>query len=375
MVESKEKWIAFRTDASVAIGIGHVMRCLTLANTFKKEQWRSVFVCRQHQGHLADLIIQQGHEVILLPVEKFFSDMPTRFGVIDYTSWLGSDWLNDAKQTLQALNAYHVRLLVVDHYALDAQWEDYVRNDINNLMVIDDLANREHSCDFLLDQNLGRTAKDYVGFIPDQCHLFIGSQFTLLRPEFLHAREDSLARRVNPELKRLLISLGGTDPFNITGEILSLLHLTQLPPHCIITVVMGGKAPYINDIKKQAKELPWVTEVRVDEKNMADLMMSTDLAIGAAGSTSWERCCLGLPALIVILAENQEEIAAALARRGAVLNIGNPFSNTFKHDLICTLNRIVDNPTMLQSMSQFSSSVVDGHGAEIILNHLRRNLL
>jgi UDP-2,4-diacetamido-2,4,6-trideoxy-beta-L-altropyranose hydrolase len=198
--------IAFRADASPQMGTGHVMRCLTLADALKGRGAQSTFICRPHAGHLLDLIKQRGHEAIVLsPADDAFTAPADPF----HAKWLGTDWASDAAQTEQSLGNQVVDWLVVDHYALDCRWEQEMRPHTRRIMAIDDLADRPHDSDLLLDQNLGRTAQDYCGLLSSHTQTLIGPSYALLRPEFIQWREYSLQRRAQPQLKHLLITMGG----------------------------------------------------------------------------------------------------------------------------------------------------------------------
>lgn len=283
----------FRTDASHEIGTGHVMRCLTLADALRELGTHCRFICRDHPGNLLDLIGKRGYLVHVLQdtTAQIIESEPAP----GYRGWLGVDWYVDAKQTVAALNDTPVDWLIVDHYALDARWEQMLRVHCKKLLVIDDLADRPHVCDVLLDQNLGRDAEDYDALVPGHCMRLLGPQNALLRPDFAALREYSLQRRQNLMLKHILIAMGGVDQPNATGQVLEALKACPLPADCKITVVMGGKAPWIERVRAIAVTMPWPTEVCIDITDMARVMAESDLAIGAAGSTSWERCCLGLP--------------------------------------------------------------------------------
>jgi UDP-2,4-diacetamido-2,4,6-trideoxy-beta-L-altropyranose hydrolase len=360
--------IAFRVDASIHIGTGHVMRCLTLADEFRRRGAESTFIFRLHKNNFLYEILQRGHKAVALPEtgEVFEPDSSE----INYSSWLGVDWGLDAEQTNKVLCRQIPDWLIVDHYALDQNWEKAVRSNCNRLMVIDDLANRAHECDLLLDQNLGRNKKDYLVLLPKQAEILIGPKYTLLRPEFERLRSRSLKRRIKPELKRLLITLGGIDKENITEQVLSSVEASDLPKDLIITVVMGQNAPWISRVRAKAREIACPIKVFEGVKNMAQLMMESDLAIGAAGSAAWERCCLGLPTIQLILAKNQIEIARALELKGAV--IGSDKENLFKN-----LKQIFFDPTSVDLLSKIalnSSNVLDGQGVFRVANYLGKRI-
>ena len=193
--------IVFRTDASLAIGTGHVMRCLTLADALRERGARSHFICRTHDGHLIEHIRAHGHQVSALPATASTSMTSNTDNSTAHAHWLGVDWASDALDTLTVLQGLRTDWLVVDHYALDARWEKKLRHGCQRLLVIDDLADRPHDCELLLDQNLGRLASDYDRSVPVSCTVLAGPQHALLRPEFADWRYRSLARRATPRLQ------------------------------------------------------------------------------------------------------------------------------------------------------------------------------
>ena len=360
--------IAFRADASIQIGTGHVMRCLTLAEALKRQGHECLFICREHKGHLGVLIAAKGFSLHLLPAGDEADHKPAGLNWNDHATWLGVTWQQDAEQTRAILSNQTVDWLVVDHYALDICWEQQIAEYAARIMVIDDLADREHQCDLLLDQTFGRSEADYRSLVPDNCELLCGSQYALLRPEFAELRPYSLQRRSQPALRQLLITMGGVDKDNVTGQVLDALRDSELPADCKIVVVMGATAPWLEAVKQQAATLPWQTEVKVGISNMAQLMADSDLAIGAAGATSWERCCLGLPTVMIVLADNQQQIATNLEKIKAAKTIAK--SQHFGTFLPYMLAALVTQPSQLKHMSQAAADILDGHGAAAVIQHL-----
>ena len=229
-------------------------------------------------------------------------------------------------------------------------------------MVIDDLANRPHECELLLDQTYGRLSEDYSSLLPRNATILCGTEYALLRPEFSEWRSYSLARRKCNSLKNILITMGGADKDNFTGIVLEELKLSVLPADCKITVIMGETAPWVNEVKKITQSLDWDAEVLIGVTNMAELMAESDLAIGAAGSTSWERCCLGLPTITVVLAENQKYISKNLSKSGASLAIDfNGLQSAIE---------VVSSLRKLRDLSVKSSIICDGVGVERVVNFL-----
>lgn len=354
--------ILFRVDASLRIGTGHVMRCLTLADALRAEGALCIFICREHPGNLISQIRESGFAVYALPpvTEMNVSNEKEGFQSI-YESWLGVDWATDAEQSKVGVCEMAADWLIVDHYALDSRWERTLRPFCRNLMVIDDLANRQHDCDLLLDQNLGRKAADYCQLIPEDSKVLVGPHYALLRPEFFALREDSLTRRTtNSKLQHLLISMGGVDQLNVTCIVLEALKNCSLPADLRITVVMGKHAPWLDRVRLLARQVTQPTEVKVNVSNMAQLMAESDLAIGAAGGTSWERCCLGLPAIVIVLADNQRDGADALEQSGCVKLIDQL---TDLPHVLCEMLGKSASPHVLSQLSQSSSNITDGNGA------------
>ena len=365
--------VAFRADASVQIGTGHVMRCLTLADELRHQGHQCRFISRDHQGHLGELIASKGFAFDLLSIPEGANIDCWDDGDTAHAHWLGVTWQVDAEQTLAALESVEVDWLVVDHYALDARWEMRLAVVVKNILVIDDLADRSHECDLLLDQNLGRQEADYNQRVPAYCRRLIGPRYALLRTEFAKLREISRQRRLKPQLKRILISLGGVDATNITGRVLNALAESDLPVETELDIVMGASAPYLEEVRRQAVLLPFRAKVNVNVNDMADRMCLADLSIGAAGSTSWERCCLGLPAIVVVVAENQKAAATAMNQQGVAIVAEN------SEQVFGALNNLVRdrNPAqILRTMANSGYALIDGLGCEKVIKKLshRRGL-
>ncbi|OUS07655.1 UDP-2,4-diacetamido-2,4,6-trideoxy-beta-L-altropyranose hydrolase [Rhodobacterales bacterium 52_120_T64] len=357
------KRVAFRTDASLKIGTGHVMRCLTLANALRQVGAECAFICREHEGNLIEFIAQQGFCVKTLPLSAAIDDTP-------YADWLGATSQADARQTIEALSEFEPDWLIVDHYALDERWEKAMRAYCGRLMVIDDLAERSHDCDLLLDQNLGRIDTDYDGLLNVDCKRMIGPKFALLRPEFAQLRQESLERRREPCLKELLITMGGVDQNNATGAVLEALKGCRLADDLHITVVMGPHAPWLESVQHLATTMAWPTDVRTNVSDMAQLMTNSDLAIGAAGSTSWERCCLGLPSVTMVLAQNQVGIARAIENEGATLILKSTESSQVATELLKILADIARDSNILEIITQSASKITNGCGSQRVVKKI-----
>jgi UDP-2,4-diacetamido-2,4,6-trideoxy-beta-L-altropyranose hydrolase len=354
--------VIFRTDASIQIGAGHIMRCLTLAKALRQHGAICSFICRDHPGSLIELVKQHGFDVQVLHSNPEWKS--SGVGTV-HAEWLGAEWKVDAAQSKVSIGGEVVDWLIIDHYALDIGWESAMASVAHNLMVIDDLADRPHSCNLLLDQTLGRDLEDYRHLVPGSCSLLCGTKYALLRPEFAALRSYSLERRARPVLRELLISMGGVDKDNATSQVLEALQTCLLPADFKITVVMGATAPFLDIVRELAQEMPWPTQVLTNVDNMAQLMADSDLAIGAAGMTSWERCCLGLPTIMLVLAENQRGIAKALFEAGAacLVDASKLGSQLF----------IIPEDFKIQSltsMSQAAAILTDGFGTEKVVQSM-----
>ncbi|MBK1885429.1 UDP-2,4-diacetamido-2,4,6-trideoxy-beta-L-altropyranose hydrolase [Marinobacter sp. DY40_1A1] len=362
--------IAFRADASIQIGTGHVMRCLTLAEALRNQGHQCVFICRDHPGHLRELIAQKGFEMHLLSKPRQFELNTNDGAALAHADWLGATWQHDAEHTLKVLSGANTDWLVVDHYALDVRWESRIAKHVNKVMVIDDIADRQHECDLLLDQNLGRKPEDYDTLIPEACKCLIGPRYALLRPEFRKLRAHSLERRQTPKLERILITLGGVDRDNVTGQVLQALEQTQLPPETELDIVMGASAPGLEAVRLQAETLPFKATVSVNVSDMAERMCLADLCIGAAGSTSWERCCLGLPSIMIVLAENQRGIGQALEQSGAAYLVER---EDILESLGSFLNELISTGSALVNLSNQAKMICDGQGSSRLVAEFCRD--
>ncbi|HEX5737207.1 MAG TPA: UDP-2,4-diacetamido-2,4,6-trideoxy-beta-L-altropyranose hydrolase, partial [Hydrogenophaga sp.] len=291
--------VVFRVDASLQMGAGHVMRCLTLADALVAKGAVCQFISCGHEGNLIDLVRGRGYTTHTFHPRASLPKLP---GDLAHACWLGNTQAQDAEYCASFLAAQRPEWLIVDHYALDARWERAMTLHYQKLLAIDDLADRPHACDLILDQTFGREAQDYRSLVSANCRVLCGSQYVLLRPEFAALRPYSLQRRARPALRQLLVTMGGVDKDNATGRVLQALSVCPLPSDCQITVIMGSTAPWLEDVRSQAQGMSWPTQVLAGIRDMAQVMANCDLAIGAAGSTSWERCCLGVPTIMLVLA-------------------------------------------------------------------------
>ena len=353
--------VAFRTDASNQIGTGHFMRCLTLAEELKKQGADIRFISRDLPAHLSDMLNTKSIELIPLSED----DLTATIDELAHASWLGINQAHDAKATVDALFGQVFDWIVVDHYALDIRWESIVRQHVKKIMVIDDLADRHHDCDILLDQNHYTDMQARYGHkVPEHCQLLLGPNYALLREEFRTLREQVKVR--NGEVKKVLVFFGGVDLNNYTFQAIEAL--SEIDAGLQVDVVIGAQHPFKELIENACAKYGYIYHVQTS--CMAQLMCQADLAIGAGGSASWERCSLGLPSLLIALADNQIAIAKELSAVNACIFMGDG-------DKVNLLNlkkwvtELIANPDRIRTISESAFSIADGLGVLRVSNEMR----
>ena len=325
------------------------MRCLVLASMLKEQGHQVVFGCRPQKGDLIDFIRNKGFEVKELVVP---SEWLTPKNSADYEAWLQVPWKVDVASFVSTFD--NADLVVVDHYGINAEWEEHCKTQLQcKLFAIDDLL-RSHHADMLLDQTLSRTPSDYVSTVKEATVL-AGCDFALLNPNFAQLRRQATQSRVvNPKL-RVLVSMGGVDQPNATLKVLNSLSdiATNRP---FVTVLLSPKAPNYNSVKAFCDNNSyWIKHIDFVD-NMAELMLEHDIAIGAPGTTSWERACLGLPSIIVPLADNQKMVTEQLVKANAVIQVNLP---DIAHDLKAAYQALVHD---WDSFRTTNLSLCDGLG-------------
>ena len=323
--------VLFAANAGPEVGGGHIMRCLTLARALGERGATCTFLSGPGVGEV---------------LGAFAPDMP-RLAVDN----IDTDTLMEATG-FEAFDA-----LVFDHYELTADdHRDVARG--RPTLVIDDLANRPLAADLIVDSGPQRRTEDYDGLAPRSARLLLGPAYAPVRPEFAALRDQALARRTGP-VERVLVSLGLTDVGGITGRVLDRLRprLGEVG----LDVVVGSTAPGRAGLERLARRDPRLV-VHVDTPDMARLAAEADLAVGAAGSSIWERCTLGLPSVMVVLADNQRPAARALEAGGAafIVEAADPqFDTAFDHAFL----RLFASEAARVKMAAKCAEVCDGLGA------------
>ncbi|WBU50966.1 UDP-2,4-diacetamido-2,4,6-trideoxy-beta-L-altropyranose hydrolase [Kosakonia pseudosacchari] len=320
--------IYLRTDSSLSIGSGHVIRCLNLAKVLRKSGAQCFFISKNHRGNIIDKIIQEGFSTKIITIDNT-SDAYIR----DEKFWLNGSQRDDALQFISLIEEQdqHPDIIIVDHYSLDKEWEEIVKKRFSSarLVVIDDLCNRHHFCDLLIDQTYQRRPEEYASLNENNGLVLAGTKFALLNPLFAGLRKQSIACKEKVDYpKTLMLTMGGVDAHNITGKVLEYLAQAAFKNIDKITVILGSAFPHRDEIYALAAKSNYNVEVLTNVTNMAELMLGHDFAIGALGGTTWERCTMALPAVNIAIADNQLTIAKNLSNSGAIVL----YADNFKKD-------------------------------------------
>lgn len=318
------------------------MRCLVLADALRRAGAETTFLARDQPGHVTALAGAAGHAVTLLDPSPDGPDL---------------DLNEDSGRTRDLLAAgERTDWVVVDHYGLDARWESAVREHVRCVLVVDDLADRAHVCDILLDPgDHDGAVRRYQTLVPRDCVVLLGPRYALLREEFLEARRR--ARPRDGRVRRILVSFGGSDPTNQTAQAIEGLRRV-LRSDISIDVVLGSSNPHRSKIAQLCSSLP-SARMHVQVESMAALMETADLALGAGGVEAWERCAVGLPSIVTVVAENQRASMQRLARRGALWLAGSHPAVATEH-YVQLLESALRDPAALQELSRTASGTMDG---------------
>ncbi|MFJ3470176.1 UDP-2,4-diacetamido-2,4,6-trideoxy-beta-L-altropyranose hydrolase [Pseudomonas sp. NPDC090201] len=341
--------VLIRADASINIGSGHIARCLTLAKVLRKDGAEVAFACRQLPGHLLQRLTDEGYVAHGLP-ERY----PQEQGGVDIEASL--PWQADIDALAQALGEQpRFDWLIVDHYGLDARWEKAARQFADRLMAIDDLANRPHAVNVLLDQNYSAQAQErpYARWVDADCRTFLGPHYALMRDEF---RCEAIA--IKPVVKRVMVNFGGFDAARqVYATMLALQGFDDLE----VDFVAGLHNPEWDAMWALVESRPnWRLHTLVSD--FLGLMQQVDLFIGAGGGTTWERAALGLPTICISVANNQQLNAQLMAEAGGHLYLG-PHETLDPQRLVQAISTLRDDQELRRSYAMHSRALVDGNGA------------
>lgn len=342
------KTLLIRTDASVEMGTGHVMRCLALAEAGRGNGYHSIFALANKMPQLEHYLKAEGMEITHFPAEAGSTD--------------------DASETVSLARERSVQWIVLDGYHFGSQFQHAIKDEGFNLLVIDDTGNTHH---FFADRVLNQNPYANANLYPNKesyTRLLLGTQYALLRQEF---QRWSQWKRSNPEVAtRVLISLGGSDFHNITLQIIEALELIT-DRKLEVVVVVGGSNPNYEELRSRISHMNLSLRLERDVTRMSELMAWADVALTGAGITCWELAFMGVPMVLYILAENQRKIAEALDGNGIAMNLGW-YMDLSKDALSEALRKLVETRELRESMSQKGRALVDGLGSSRVLQTLEK---
>lgn len=363
MQKQNLKNVAFRVDASINIGSGHLMRCLTLADKLSKSGIKCIFLSRNLKGHMIEIIKNKGHEVIVLYSSK---------NKIKNNKYISDEILENLNQKDDAMECcFYLKetmdWIVVDHYSLDSEWENLMIEKTRFIMAIDDIANRFHFCNIILDQNFVLNYNNrYDNLVSDACVKLLGPKYALVRPDFPKLRDISLSKRKNPEINRILVFMSGGDNYNETEKVIEGIKLSKYWM-VYIDIVVTLNYPFMESLIIKIKELP-NAKIYTQTDKMAYLMASADIAFTAGGSVTWEKCVLGLPSIVSIMADNQKDIALEMNRYKIQKTIG--FAAKLKaEDYSTSINSLSKQD--LKIMSNSAIDICDGTGIDYVVEKMK----
>lgn len=355
------KNIVFRVDAASHIGTGHLQRCLTLAKELQKLGYIIIFVMIPFDEAFVDLVRRQNIKVLLMT----YTDLD-KVSNYDSSQWLGKSQVEDAREYLTLLGTTEVFCCIVDHYSIDVVWETIVRTKVNKIMVIDDLANRVHDCDLLLDQNYWNNyLSRYDSYVDSNCIKLLGPQYCMLRNEFRQMRNE--VPTATSILPKILINFGGIGNYNLLVKFAKILpHFAEKYDFTMIT----GRLVYTDFLYLENIIKPSDVMIMESTENMAKLMFESNYAFGACGSTVWERFCLGLNSSLTEVAANQHELLQFLSAESLVHFLGSSTSIT-EDDIYNSINRLDLESPENATRKQRIMSLVDGDGVKRVAQKIK----
>jgi UDP-2,4-diacetamido-2,4,6-trideoxy-beta-L-altropyranose hydrolase len=344
MVINGNKKLVFRADASPQIGIGHVMRCLALAQAWNSQSGKTTFVMTGQSSALEARLRSEEINIVYLSAKAASNE--------------------DAQQTANIAQKLAVSWAVVDGYHFGSEYQKRLKSYGLNVLLVDDYGHSEHYyADFILNQNISANADLYINR-ESYTHLLLGTKYTLLRQEFLLWRD--WRREIAPIASKILITLGGSDPDNVTLKVIQALERLNRN-NLEVIVVIGGSNPHYQVLQKEIADSSLAISLQRNVSNMPELMAWADLTIAAGGSTNWELAFMGLPSLVITIADNQKAIAAELNRQGVILNLGWHQDLTLEHISMALQKMISDRPKR-QIMSKKGRELIDGIGSKRVID-------
>lgn len=347
------------------------MRCLALATGLKGSGADVIFICSGQERKWIEYVRDREFDCQVLYPSNMLGTVHNKRNLNTSSYVMGGnrfDWQQDLTATKKVLENRETDWLIVDHYGIDFRWELALRPYTKRIMAIDDLADRKHDCDVVLDCVFGRQTEDYQSLVPDGCRILLGTKYALLRSEFVDWRNIALNRRkTNSTVRKILVSLGGVDQKNLTGKILEQLKGVNWNSESRIDVVAGKGFMHKSEIEKQLASFPMDTTFETAVNDMAKRITNSDLGIGAFGVSTWERFCLGLPSVNIVTEDNQRLAVAALKKQKYS---GIMFTNSLGSELVQFVNQIVSDHKLYLEIASWCSESVDGNGLTRVLKQI-----
>ena len=335
-LDAQNRLAVFVANGGPSLGNGHIIRCLALAQELSHRGWSTTLAAS--------------------PVT--FSSVPQAGNFDRAINFSGNT--NESQRLAEAIGS-KADLLVVDDYARDIKFEKSCRAWAREILVIDDLANRHHDADYIVDSGL-QSMKSYDSLIPHYCQRLLGPKWALLRPEFSVERQTLLGRRqLSAPVRRILIAIGGADGRNLTPSLISATITATSGLNVDLDVILGGHASCLTTVREMQLQASTHFDLHVDTDRVATLMSAADMAIGACGVGSWERCTMGLPAIGIVTAANQKPLATALHEAGAIDLIGE-WTEVTEARIEAAITSLLGSPHQRRSMSAAAAVLSDGGG-------------
>ena len=333
-----KKNLFIRVDASPEIGIGHIMRCLTLAQELKNNFDKIIFLTQKNSSDFIETIMKNEFEVIFISTNND----------------------SDIIKNIVTTNSVNKNFLLIDHYNVDSNFESSLKNTFEKIFVIDDLANRKHDCDLLIDQNYYRDLNQrYEKLIQNGTIALLGPKYAIIRPEFRTINKKVIKK--NSQIKKILVSFGGSDPTNECKKVLDALCSIENSKFEIV-VVAGIYNHKFEQLKKLYEKYSNI-KIYSHVNDLSRLMLNSDLFIGAGGTTTWERLYMGLPSIVTIISNDQKKSIEFLSDMGHVINLGLA-KNVTTETYVQAIQK--SNPDLIYSISLNNQKLVDGNGCSRI---------
>ena len=356
-----------RVDASPIIGGGHFSRCLSLAQALVNQGSRVYFLCRFIDKQFAKQIFDIDASLLTLPPPKSIMTKSSH----SVESWLCTSEEEDIEDCKKLINHDEKFAIIVDHYAIGKKWSTIARKMSDRVVFFDDLANRELDVDFIINQNVGWKPSDYINLVDRKTNLLLGPSYALLANNYSTLREKALTRSLSFDRQlKVLVAFGSSDPDNITCQVVKVLSMLSSKLNIVVTIVIGNLNKNVQEIKMLCSSSKGLVRYIECRNNLAEDYLAHDIVIGGAGVSSLERCCLGVPSIIIPIADNQKHSARVLGEKKVGLiveKVDHSLAVQIKEKLM-----FVKELSTYKEMSNNCMKICDGLGSYRVATILRK---